>query len=88
MNPEFDPAKFPRRLNLGCGFDVRPGYLNVDLHAWHKPDLLATFAMAFLVNLLAYPFVLGLLPYAAKEVYGAGQAVLGYLAAAFWSGAR
>ena len=43
--------------------------------------------MAFLVNLLAYPFVLGLLPYVAKEVYGAGQAGLGYLAAAFWSGA-
>jgi len=56
-------------------------------YAWHKPDLMATFAMAFLVNLLAYPFVLGLLPYVAKEVYGAGQAVLGYLAAAFWSGA-
>ncbi len=56
-------------------------------YAWHKPDLLATFAMAFLVNLLAYPFVLGLLPYVAKEVYGAGQAVLGYLAASFWSGA-
>jgi predicted MFS family arabinose efflux permease len=56
-------------------------------YAWHKPDLLGTFAMAFLVNLLAYPFVLGLLPYVAKEVYGAGQVGLGYLAAAFWLGA-
>jgi len=56
-------------------------------YAWHKPDLLATFAMAFLVNLLAYPFVLGLLPYVAKEVYSAGQVVLGYLVAAFWTGA-
>ena len=28
-----------RRLNLGCGFDVRPGYVNVDLQAFHKPDL-------------------------------------------------
>src|SRR6185503_18543146 len=54
-------------------------------YAWHKPDLLATFAMAFLVNLLAYPFVLGLLPYVAKEVYGAGQTGLGYLVAAFWT---
>jgi hypothetical protein len=27
------------KLNLGCGFDIRPGWLNVDLHAWHKPDL-------------------------------------------------
>jgi MFS family permease len=56
-------------------------------YAWNKPDLLATFAMAFLVNLLAFPFVLGLLPYVAKDVYAAGQAGLGYLAAAFWSGA-
>ena len=34
--------------------------------------------MAFLVNLLAYPFFLGLLPYVAKDVYGdrAGRARL------------
>jgi MFS family permease len=63
--------------------DLRDGFR----YAWHKPDLLATFAMAFLVNLLAYPFVLGLLPYVAKEIYGAGQAVLGYLVASFWTGA-
>jgi MFS family permease len=56
-------------------------------YAWHKPDLLATFAMAFLVNLFAYPFVLGLLPYVAKEIYAGGQAVLGYLVASFWTGA-
>ena len=56
-------------------------------YVWHKPELLGAFAMAFLVNLLAYPFVLGLLPYVAKDVYGIGQAGLGYLAAAFWSGA-
>jgi Major Facilitator Superfamily len=56
-------------------------------YVWRKPDLLGAFSMAFLVNLLAYPFVLGLLPYAAKEVYAIGQAGLGYLAAAFWVGA-
>ncbi len=28
-----------RRLNLGCGTDIRPGYLNVDLHGAHKPDV-------------------------------------------------
>lgn len=38
---KFDHSKYPRRLNLGCGFDVRPGYLNVDLHEHHKPDLVA-----------------------------------------------
>jgi Major Facilitator Superfamily len=56
-------------------------------YVWRKPDLLGAFAMAFLVNLLAYPFVLGLLPYAAKEVYAIGQVGLGWLAASFWVGA-
>ncbi len=37
----FDPARFPKRLNLGCGNDRRPGYLNVDLHGWQNPDLVA-----------------------------------------------
>ena len=37
----FDPAHHPNRLNLGCGFDHRAGYLNVDFHAFHKPDLVA-----------------------------------------------
>jgi hypothetical protein len=56
-------------------------------YVWRKPDLLGAFSLAFLVNLLAYPFVLGLLPYVAREVFAAGQAGLGYLACAFWSGA-
>ena len=56
-------------------------------YVWSKPDLLGAFSMAFLVNLLAFPFVLGLLPYVAKDVYAVGQAGLGYLAAAFWIGA-
>ena len=30
-----------RKLNLGCGFDHRDGYLNVDLQSFHKPDLVA-----------------------------------------------
>lgn len=56
-------------------------------YAWNKPDLIATFAIAFLVNLLAYPFILGLLPYAAMEIYKVGQTGLGYLAASVWLGA-
>ena len=28
-------------MNVVCGFDYRKGYLNVDLHAVHKPDLVA-----------------------------------------------
>ena len=56
-------------------------------YVWTKPDLLGALGLAFLVNLLAYPFFLGLLPFVAKDVYGVGQSGLGYLAMAFWSGA-
>jgi SAM-dependent methyltransferase len=38
---EFDPMQYPRKLNLGCGFDIREGYLNVDFQAFHNPDLVA-----------------------------------------------
>ena len=64
-------------------FDLKQAFSYV----WHKPDLLGAFSLAFLVNLLAFPFVLGLLPYVAKDVYAIGQAGLGYLAASFWAGA-
>jgi hypothetical protein len=40
-SPPFDPAQHPRRLNLGCGFDHRDGYLNVDFQDRHEPDLVA-----------------------------------------------
>jgi predicted SAM-dependent methyltransferase len=29
------------KINLGCGFDIRPGYLNVDSNDFHNPDLVA-----------------------------------------------
>jgi len=38
---EFDYYKYPQRLNLGCGFDIKLGYLNVDLNSYHNPDLVA-----------------------------------------------
>jgi MFS family permease len=56
-------------------------------YVWKSPALLGAFSMAFLVNLLAYPFFLGLLPYVAKDVYQIGQSGLGYLAGAFAIGA-
>src|SRR5579863_3785524 len=35
------PTPLPRRLNLGCGYDIRPAFLNVDLMEHHHPDLVA-----------------------------------------------
>ena len=56
------------------------------VYVWRKPELLAATAIAFLGNLLAYPFVLGLLPYVAREIYHVGQTGLGILAASFAAG--
>jgi predicted MFS family arabinose efflux permease len=53
----------------------------------NSPPHLAAMLLAFLVNLMAFPFTLGLLPYIAREVYQAGQAGLGYLTAATGIGA-
>lgn len=35
------PSPIPKHLNLGCGWDKRPNFLNVDLHSTHSPDLVA-----------------------------------------------
>ena len=56
-------------------------------HVWDTPLLLAALSLAFLVNLTAYPLVLGLLPYVAKEIYATDQTGLGYLMASFSVGA-
>ncbi|HEX2649280.1 MAG TPA: MFS transporter [Burkholderiales bacterium] len=57
------------------------------IYVWRKPDLLGALCMAFLINLFAFPFTLGLLPYVAKEVFHMGQSGLGWLAAAAAIGA-
>jgi hypothetical protein len=56
-------------------------------HVWTAPQLLAAMVIAFLVNLSAFPVVLSLLPYVAKEIYGTDQTGLGYLVASFAFGA-
>ena len=50
---------------------------------WHSPTVLALMIMAFLVNLLAFPVTMGLLPHVAKEVYVIDEIGLGHLVAAF-----
>lgn len=62
--------------------DLRAGFAYV----WKTPVLLAAMCLAFLVNLTAYPLVLGLLPYVAKEIYQTDQTGLGYLVASFSCG--
>lgn len=52
-------------------------------HVRHTPRLLASMVLAFLFNVTAFSMVMGLLPYVAKEIYGTGQAGLGYLLASF-----
>ena len=49
---------------------------------WSMPPQLAVMSLAFLINIATYPFILGLLPYVAREVYGTSQAGLGWMVAA------
>jgi predicted MFS family arabinose efflux permease len=80
-------ARSPIHAAHATAHDVIAGLREGAHYVWTKPDLFGAFSIALLVNLLAYPFALGLLPYAAKEVYEVGQSGLGYLAAAFALGA-
>lgn len=70
---------------------VRPSPFTDLQHAfsyvWSKPVLLGSMSIAFLVNFLAFPFSLGLLPYIARTVYEVGQSGLGVLSASFAFGA-
>lgn len=55
--PPLPPVSPLRDLQLAFGY------------VWTRPVLMAAMALAFLVNLLAFPFCLGLLPYVAKNIY-------------------
>ena len=56
-------------------------------YVWHAPQLRATMLFAFLLNLTAFPLFTGLMPYVAKEVYGADQTTLGTMVASAATGA-
>jgi MFS family permease len=47
------------------------------------PHMRAALWVAFLTNVTAYPMTNGLLPYVARDIYGADQTGLGYLSASF-----
>jgi predicted SAM-dependent methyltransferase len=38
---KFDRLDYSVKLNLGCGFDIKTDYLNIDLIEFHDPDLVA-----------------------------------------------
>jgi predicted MFS family arabinose efflux permease len=52
-------------------------------YVWSTPRMRAAIWIAFLANLTAYPLTNGLLPYAAREIFGTDQTGLGYLSASF-----
>ena len=53
------------------------------VYIWSTPRMQAAMWIAFLVNLTAYPFSTGLLPYIAKTIHQTDQTGLGYLSAGF-----
>jgi SAM-dependent methyltransferase len=44
MSASPETPAYPKKVNLGCGFKKRPGFLNVDLNAFHEPDLVGDVA--------------------------------------------
>lgn len=56
-------------------------------YVWKAPQLRAAMLFAFLLNLTAFPLFTGLMPYVAKEVYGADQTTLGTMVASAAAGA-
>lgn len=56
-------------------------------YIWRTPRLQAAMWLALLVNFSAFPFMLGLMPYVAKDVYHLDQTGLSYLVASTAAGA-
>lgn len=70
-------------LPAGESVSVLDDLKSAFVYVWHKPILMGAMFLAFLVNLLAFPFSLGLLPYVAKNIYATDQTGLGFLGASF-----
>jgi predicted MFS family arabinose efflux permease len=56
-------------------------------YVWRSPHLLGVMCIALVLNVTAFPQLSGLLPYVAKDVYGADQTWLGYMTAGAAAGA-
>ena len=63
--------------------DVKDGIAYV----WTRGHLLAGMLLACLVNMTAFPLLMNLMPYVAREIYRTDQTGLGYLVASFAAGA-
>jgi predicted MFS family arabinose efflux permease len=57
------------------------------VYTWKTPRIKALMWYAFLVNLCAFPVTMGVLPYAAREVFGLDETGLGQMIAMFGIGA-
>jgi len=80
MNSGLAVAAAPRPTPLR---DLREGLAYV----WKTPRLLAAMTLAALVNLTAFPFTGGLMPYIARDVFRLDQTGLGFFVASFAAGA-
>jgi predicted MFS family arabinose efflux permease len=75
------PVGGPATATLRPSFlrDMREGLA----YLWDTPASLAAMWLAFLVNMTAFPFTSGLLPYVARDVYHIDQTGLGWLISSF-----
>jgi Na+/melibiose symporter-like transporter len=55
-------------------------------YVWRTPRLLAAMSLATVVNLTAFPFIAGLMPYIARDVFHLDQRGLGMMVASFACG--
>ena len=73
----------PRGRGLSVAAELRAGFR----HIRRTPALMAAMWLAFLVNLTAFPVSSGLMPYAARAVYGLDAVGLSHLLASYAAGA-